>query len=58
MTVVVLTVTASTVLHGLTAWPLARRYGEHVSSMEQTEAEHAHAPDLPVRIPHSADAGR
>lgn len=55
MTVVVLTVLASTFLHGLTAYPLARRYGAYAAEMEGTRAEHAHAPELPVRIPHSAN---
>ncbi len=52
--VVMLTVLASTFLHGLTAYPLARRYGEYSAAMAETEAERAHAPELPVRIPHSA----
>ncbi len=55
MTVVVLTVLASTFLHGLTAYPLARRYGDYTAAMEETRAERTHAPELPVRIPHSAD---
>ncbi len=55
LAVVVLTVLGSTFLHGLTAYPLARRYGEYSAAMEETRAEHAHAPELPVRIPHSAD---
>jgi len=56
MMVVVLTVLASTILHGLTAYPLARRYGEYAAAMDESEAERAHAPELPVRIPHSANA--
>jgi NhaP-type Na+/H+ or K+/H+ antiporter len=52
--VVMLTVLSSTFLHGLTAYPLARRYGEYSAAMEETEAERAHAPELPVRIAHSA----
>jgi NhaP-type Na+/H+ or K+/H+ antiporter len=55
LTVAVLTVLASTFLHGLTAYPLARRYGEYAAAMDETEAERRHAPDLPVRIRHSAD---
>ena len=51
--VVMLTVLASTLLHGLTAYPLARRYGDYAAAMEETEAERAHAPELPVRIAHS-----
>ena len=50
--VVVLTVLTSTMLHGLTAYPLARRYGAYTAAMEDTSAEHAGSPDLPVRIPH------
>ncbi len=53
-TVVMLTVLASTVLHGLTAYPLARRFGEYSAAMDKTSAEHADAPELPVRISHSA----
>ncbi len=55
LAVVVLTVLGSTFLHGLTAYPLARRYGEYSAAREETRAEHAHAPELPVRIPHSAN---
>ena len=55
MTVVVLTVLASTVLHGLTAYPLARRYGEYAAAMDESEAERADGPELPVRISHSAN---
>jgi NhaP-type Na+/H+ or K+/H+ antiporter len=51
--VVALTVFASTVLHGLTSYPLARRYGEHVAVMEKSQAEHKEVPELPVRISHS-----
>ncbi len=54
-TVVVLTVLASTFLHGLTAYPLARRYGAYSAAIEETRAEHADAPELPARIPHSAN---
>ncbi len=55
LAVVVLTVLGSTFLHGLTAYPLARRYGEYSAAMEETRAEHSYAPELPVRIPHSAN---
>ncbi len=55
VTVVVLTVLGSTLLHGLTAYPLARRYGEYSAALEKTRAEHADAPELPVRISHSAN---
>ena len=51
--VVALTVLASTVLHGLTSYPLARRYGEHAAAMEETQAEHEEVQELPVRISHS-----
>jgi NhaP-type Na+/H+ or K+/H+ antiporter len=51
--VVVLTVMASTLLHGLTSYPLARRYGEHVASIEVPRAEHKQVAELPVRISHS-----
>ena len=54
-TVVVLTVLGSIVLHGLTAYPLARRYGSYSATIEETRAEHADAPELPVRISHSAN---
>ncbi len=51
----VLTVLGSIVLHGLTAYPLARRYGSYSATIEETRAEHADAPELPVRIPHAAN---
>ena len=54
MAVVVLTVLASTFLHGITAYPLVRLYGDYSSALEETGAEHAFAPELPVRIRHSA----
>ncbi len=53
--VVVLTVLASTLLHGLTAYPLARRYGDYAAALEESRAELAEAPELPVRIPHAAN---
>jgi len=52
--VVVLTVLASTFLHGLTAYPLARRYGQYAAALADAGPEHQDAPDLPVRISHSA----
>ncbi|MEE8473949.1 MAG: cation:proton antiporter [Myxococcota bacterium] len=52
--VVMLTVLASTVLHGLTAYPLARRFGAYSDAIDKAAAEHADAPELPVRIPHTA----
>lgn len=52
-TVVVLTVLASTVAHGVTAYPLASRYGRFVAAIRgRAEAEHAPAPELPVRVAH------
>ncbi|MEM7199786.1 MAG: cation:proton antiporter [Planctomycetota bacterium] len=56
MTVVVLTVAGSTVLHGMTAYPLAQRYGRYAGAMETTEPEHAEAVEMPVRLPHEAVA--
>jgi NhaP-type Na+/H+ or K+/H+ antiporter len=53
-TVVVLTVLASTVLHGITAYPLAQRYGALVGEAGD-EPEHAEAMDLPVRVRHAGD---
>ncbi len=47
--VVVLTVFGSTFLHGVTAYPLAHRYGAYTAGMEKSEAEHADAPELPLR---------
>jgi NhaP-type Na+/H+ or K+/H+ antiporter len=55
MSVVVLTVLASTLLHGVTAYPLARRFARFSAGIAKTSEEHAHAPDLRVRIPHSAN---
>ena len=54
--VVVLTVLGSTFLHGLTAFPLARRYGEYTAALAASRAEHGDAPELPVRISHSSRA--
>jgi NhaP-type Na+/H+ or K+/H+ antiporter len=51
--VVVLTVLASTFLHGFTAYPFARRYGEYSATMDEERTELAEAPELPVRISHS-----
>ena len=51
--VVALTVLASTVLHGITSYPLARRYGEYAAAMEEAQAEKREVPELPVRISHS-----
>lgn len=54
LSVVVLTVLASTFLHGLTAYPLAKRYGRFATRLarDREAAEHAEAIEMPVRIPH------
>ena len=54
--VVMLTVLGSTFLHGLTAFPLARRYGEYTAALAASRAEHGDAPELPVRISHAPPA--
>ena len=51
--VVAVTVLASTVLHGLTSYPLALWYGEHAATMEKERAEHEEVSEMPVRISHS-----
>ena len=53
MSIVVLTVVASTVLHGFTAFPLAHRYSQFTAAMARHRAEHAAAPEMPVRVPHA-----
>ncbi len=53
-TAVVFTVLLSTLLHGITAYPLARRYGAHVQA-QRTAAEHEPVDELPVRIRHRLD---
>ncbi len=52
--VVVITVLASTFLHGLTAYPLARRYGAFTDALHAARAEHAEAQEMPVRVRHAA----
>jgi NhaP-type Na+/H+ or K+/H+ antiporter len=52
--VVVLTVLLSTVLHGVTAFPLARRYGAFASAHAAARAERHDAMELPVRLRHAA----
>jgi len=53
--IVMLTVLLSTVAHGMTAYPMARRYGKLLGAeRESTVAEHREATELPVRIRHSA----
>jgi NhaP-type Na+/H+ or K+/H+ antiporter len=54
--VVVLTVLGSTLLHGLSAFPLARRYGAYAAALAASRAEHEAAQELPLRIAHSAPA--
>ena len=53
--VVTLTVLLSTLLHGVTAYPLARRYGEWLTATrDRAEAEHLPVSELPVRIRHAS----
>ena len=53
--VVLLTVLLSTIAHGISAFPIARRYGAFVTAeREQAAAEHAPALELPVRVRHLA----
>jgi NhaP-type Na+/H+ or K+/H+ antiporter len=51
--VVVLTVLLSTLLHGVTAYPLARRYGAFASALAEARAERRDALELPVRLRHT-----
>ncbi len=53
LAVVVLTVFGSTLLHGLTAYPMARRYGEYAAALADASTEQGDAPELPVRISHA-----
>jgi sodium/hydrogen antiporter len=50
---VVVTVALSVFAHGLTALPLAGRYGLHVSRLHPGRPEHHPAPPLPVRDLHT-----
>ena len=53
---VTLTVLLSTLLHGVTAYPLARRYGKRLAATREAAAqEHRPVAELPVRIRHNAD---
>lgn len=52
---VVLTVLASTFLHGFTSYSLASRYGAFATRGE-AEAEHREAMELPVRVRHATHA--
>ena len=53
--VVVLTVLLSTFAHGMTAFPLSRRYGAWLSRAHEDmmQAERAEAQELPARIRHA-----
>ncbi len=52
--VVVLTVLISTFAHGMTAYPLARLYGDYLAAApQQAPAEHAPAMEMPVRVRHA-----
>ncbi len=53
MATVTLTVFCSTLLHGATAYPLARRYGRFTERIASHHPEHDEAMPLPVRIKHS-----
>ncbi len=56
--VVVLTVLLSIFAHGISAYPLARRYGAHVAAVRnEAEQEHLDVPDLPVRVRHGRSPG-
>lgn len=51
--IVVLTVLLSTVLHGVSAYPLARAYAAWLQRAGEPEAEHAPAREMPVRVRHA-----
>ena len=56
--IVTLTVLLSTLLHGITAYPLARRYDERLAATrDHAREEHQPVSDLPVRIRHAKEAG-
>ena len=56
--IVTLAVLLSTVLHGVTAYPLARRYGERLAATGEGDGEeHRRVPELPVRIRHARRGG-
>ena len=50
--VVILTVALSTFAHGLTAHPLAKRYGAAIGAQTAEAPEHGPSLDLPVRVRH------
>ncbi len=54
--IVVVTVLLSIFLHGATAYPLARRYGDYIQAAPQrAEAEHEPVMELPVRARHASE---
>ena len=54
--IVVVTVLLSIFLHGATAYPLARRYGDYIRAAPQrAEAEHEPVMELPVRARHASE---
>ena len=56
--IVTLAVVLSTVLHGVTAYPLARRYGGRLAATGEGDGEeHRRVPELPVRIRHARRGG-
>jgi NhaP-type Na+/H+ or K+/H+ antiporter len=56
--VVVLTVLLSIFAHGISAYPLSRRYGARVAaSRDSCEQEHLDVPEMPVRIRHDPSPG-
>jgi NhaP-type Na+/H+ or K+/H+ antiporter len=50
LTTVVVTVALSVLAHGVTASPLARRYGAHATRLHPERPEHRSVPALPVRV--------
>ena len=55
--IVMLTVLLSVFAHGVTAYPLARRYGARLAATrDQAPAEHQPAMELPVRLRHGEGA--
>ena len=56
--VVVLTVLLSIFAHGISAYPLSRRYGALLSAVrDEAEQEHLDVPEMPVRIRHDRSPG-
>ncbi len=47
--VVVVTVALSVLAHGVSASPLAHRYGARTEELHPERPEHRHAPELPIR---------